>query len=519
MSSIFVRRELIRIRTPLIAIAIVAATLTACSKVSDPGVPVAAVPDVDPAATQVIIISMDTTRADWFGCYGHPWIQTPNIDRLAQDSLVFERCYTPIPETLPAHLSLLTGLYPHTHGIARNGQVVHKDVETLGHVLGAQGYTTAGFISAMPLMANTGINRGFMHFEEDFADPGDTASAEDKLTRPAKYMTEAVIRYLDTIDSAAPLFLFVHYYDPHLSYRAPQEFVDRYASVPFDPAQVTAHLAFPNPGQYIPKPFSGPKMPNGLRGYAAELTYTDEHIGVLLDDLKQRGIYDDAIIVLTADHGESLWDQPPYFHHAMTLFDSTLHIPAIVKLPKSAHAGTRVATPVSLLDWAPSILEALGLPILDGTEGRALDLLHGARDLAPVTHYAEGSRPYNATDPSRPWLNALMEKSITEGDYRLILRPYLAGYAAGAFKPDPFDPVPPPRGEVGLYNIKNDPRGLVNLLDGPEADAKYGELVRQLRSKLDAWIASAKPMPVTRTQLDGPSDDTKEKLKALGYAQ
>lgn len=411
---------------------------------------------------------------------------------------------------------MMTGTFAHTHGGAHNGLLLDEGNVMLAEMLREHGYTTAAFIGSLPLVSDTGFNQGFSHFDQEF-------SAEEeglaRLMRSCKNVNRNAIAYLEAHDVAKPLFLFVHYYDPNHPLLTPPEYKDLYKGMDIDPDAMTDHLRFPNPGQYIDPKIITPHKEDNLYAYGGAITYTDEAVGDLLDALRSKGLYDNAVILLTSDHGESLWDNVPYFHHGMTLFDSTLHVPAIVKLPHSAHANTRVDVPVSTVDWVPSILETLGLPIPAGIEGRALGWPQGSASLAPQPVYSEGSRPYNARDEAAKWINSLSEKSVTDGQYRLIVRPYLKGYRDKKFKADAGDPDPPPTGDVGLYDLAADPMGHTNLLETPEGRAQYAEIYVRMSALLDEWVATADPLPAAPTHYLEAQNEMKEKLKALGYAQ
>ena len=315
-----------------------------------------------PATPDVLLITLDTTRADRLGSYGYAGAATPNLDRLAADGVRFERALSPVPLTLPAHASLLTGRQPFTHGVRNNGHfVLPAEVPTLAAALAARGYETAAFVSSFVLDRQFGLARGFAHYDDqlDQAPPGPAASLElerrgDRTVAAARAWLAGTARQ----NSRRPYFLWVHLYSAHDPYVPPSPFRERFADRPYD----------------------------------GEVAFDDAVVGELLDATGY-GAARGPLVVVAGDHGESLGDHGESTH-GLFVYDSALRVPLILAWP--GVVAPAVATPsVGLVDVAPTILDLAGANALAGAEGRSLrSLVRGdglADDSPPV--YAESYFP------------------------------------------------------------------------------------------------------------------------------
>lgn len=304
----------------------------------------------DEVPRTVILISIDTLRADRLGAYGAAGAETPALDALARESVVFEAAWTPVPLTLPAHASMLTGLYPPRHGVRANG--VHRlasDVPVVPEALRRAGFRTAAFIGGYPLARRFGLDRGFDHYDDDLPVG---AQGFRYPERRGGDVVDRVLAWTAGQPDAQPVFLLVHLYDPHADYAPPPPFAQRFAARPYD----------------------------------GEVAYVDSLVARLRDGLGRR--WTTAGVVLVADHGESLGEHGEETH-GILLYESTLRVPFLVKA--QGIAPTRIREPVSLVDVAPTLLAVAGLavttmPALDG-----VSLVAGVprRDL-----YAETLAPY-----------------------------------------------------------------------------------------------------------------------------
>lgn len=291
-----------------------------------------------PDGTPVVLISVDTLRPDHLPAYGYSGVETPAIDRLRRDGILFERAYTHVPLTLPAHTSLLTGVLPPAHGVRDNlGYTVDSAREPLlQQILKEAGYATGAGVSAFVLRRATGIGVGFDLYDDDVEmAPGSGHKDVQTIQRRGRETVNAIVPWLRTAANQA-FFLFVHVFEPHTPYEPPPEFAAR----------------FPSP-------------------YDGEVAAADDAVGVLLDELRGLGVYEKALIVFLSDHGEGLGDHGED-EHGLFLYRSTLQVPLIIKLPKAERAGESVAYPVQLIDVYPTVLSALGLPLDENLQGAPL---------------------------------------------------------------------------------------------------------------------------------------------------
>ncbi len=283
----------------------------------------------------IVLVSIDTLRADRLPAYGYEGVETPAIDRLVADAVLFERAYSHSPQTLPAHVSMFTGLLPVEHGVRDNlGFAVGPGQVLLPELLAPLGYRSAAVVSSYVLRQEVGLARGFATYDDRLpqAPPGASGA---QVQRDGSESLQAAERWLtENAVPGAPIFLFLHLYEPHTPYAPP----DRFA-------------------RYEP--------------YDGEIAYADEIVGRLFDTLRARGLYDDALIVLLSDHGEGLGDHGEQ-EHGVFLYDEAIRVPLVVKLPGGREAGRRVAVPVQHIDLLPTLLELAGAPAPAGLLGRSL---------------------------------------------------------------------------------------------------------------------------------------------------
>jgi choline-sulfatase len=304
-----------------------------------------------PSRVPVVIISVDTLRADHLPVYGYHGVSTPAIDALARDSMVFENAYCQVPLTLPSHATLLTGLLPSQHGVRDNvGYRLAATHPTLATVLKERGYATGAAVSSFALRRDRGLAAGFDLYDDDFG-PG---SIDE---RPGLETVKHLDAFADS-NPGKPLFLFLHLYEPHTPYSPPQPYAKTYAARPYD----------------------------------GEIAAADAAVGGFLAHLKSSGLYDRAIIVFAADHGEGLGDHGED-EHGVFLYRETIRVPLFVKLPRSRSAASRVRAPVGLIDVFPTIAEATGIPGGGARPGMSLALLAGASTPRARRIYSETLYP------------------------------------------------------------------------------------------------------------------------------
>lgn len=314
-----------------------------------------------PPPLNVLLITLDTTRADRLGCYGYSLAKTPVLDRLAKRGVLFERAYAPVPLTLPSHATMMTGLYPPEHGLRNNGQAaLPSGLPTLATELKAAGYDTGAFVAAFVLDHKFGLQRGFDKYDDDLSLADPTLHGHHQY-RDGSLVIDAALRWLRP-RARKPYFCWVHLFDPHYPYLAHEDrFGDQFSD----------------------------------RLYDAELAYVDEQLGRLISTLEKSGALDNTVIVIVGDHGESLGEHGE-LSHSMTVYDATLRVPFLIASPGGIVAGHRVAEPVSLVDLAPTLLDQLGLKPLADASGRSLRPALRGESMPVRACYAETDEPWHA---------------------------------------------------------------------------------------------------------------------------
>jgi arylsulfatase A-like enzyme len=289
-----------------------------------------------PVSGPIILISIDSLRADRLPLYGYSGVRTPAIDALAADGILFERAYAHAPLTLPAHTSLLTGRLPLRTGVRNNLGFTIKGAERLlAEMLRDRGYETAGVVSSYVLRADTGMSQGFAFFDDDLS--GEQAAgqpvAEPPLERDGMQSASIAERWLDSVGTGRA-FLFLHLYEPHAPHAPPERFAE-------------------------------------LSPYDGEVAYVDEIVGRLVKYLKAHQLYDQSTIVLVSDHGESLGDHGET-GHGLLAYEEVMRVPLIIKRSAGEGAGRRVKELVQHVDLVPTILEMARAPVPDTLDGRSL---------------------------------------------------------------------------------------------------------------------------------------------------
>jgi arylsulfatase A-like enzyme/Flp pilus assembly protein TadD len=329
------------------------AGLLCLASVSIPSLP------ADGAETKpnVIIITIDTLRADHVGCYGYAQVETPNINELARTATRFTNAFTPVPITLPAHSALFTGSYPMATGMHDfSGNKLPSSAWTLARVLHDNGYSTAAFIGSAVLDSRFGLNQGFdIYFDHfDFSRLDETNL--DQMERRGDLVMNEALDWLKT-NPRQPFFLWVHLYDPHYPYTPPEPYAAKYRSHPYD----------------------------------GEIAFDDAQVGRIKALLSQLRMLDDALLVIAGDHGEGLGEHGEKTH-GFFIYNSTLHVPLILRMPGGT--GRAVDGEVSLVDVMPTILQALRLPVPPSVQGRSLLAQVLGRSAAGPSHlYAETYLP------------------------------------------------------------------------------------------------------------------------------
>ena len=394
----------------------------------------------------VVFITIDTLRADHLGCYGYSVIKTPNIDALAAEGARFQNAYTPVPITLPSHTAMMTGTYPTASGMHDfSGNKLGTSQPTLASVLHDAGYSTGAVVAAAVLDSRFGLNRGFDFYYDHFDFNRLLETNLDEMERPGNEVMDQALGWLDK-NAGKRFFLWVHMYDPHYPYRPPAPYSERYKANPYD----------------------------------GEIAFADAQLGRLIADLKKKGLYGRTLIVLAGDHGEGLGEHGEKTH-GFFVYDSTLHVPLIVKPPRAAK-GRVVSEDVSLVDILPTILGELAIKPPATVQGRSLlPLVEGKASDDASTLYSETFLPRLHFD----WSEL---RGLQLGQYHFIEAP-----------------------QPELYDLSKDPHELHNLFGEKKAVSE------EMRGKLTSTITRITPDKemAEKTALD---PALMERLKSLGYA-
>ncbi len=444
----------------------------------------------------VVIVSMDTVRADHLGCYGHASARTPRLDALCAQSVVFERHTSAAPTTLASHTALMTGNYPNHHGVARNEFLVSDENRLLAEVLKDGGFATGAVIGAMPLLSNTGFLQGVDWINEDLmAGRGSGLGMVDQAQRRADAVTDRAIDFLGEHDpSKERLFLFAHYFDAHAPYDPPEPFrTDNLGDIELESLAPKVgklqHIARTRAMVVSGRPGGKTSSEQLRRLYLGEIAYVDEHVGRLVDALAEKGILDETLLVITSDHGETQDTHWEPWNHGYSLYEEAIHTPLIVRLPGGVGAR-RVDRAASNVDVFPTLVEALGLDAgkVDGQS--FLPLLRGEQMGPRGPVFSEATKPY--LPEGDPWLNDLRWKSVRDGDQKLI-----------------FDPI---SGMKELYNLDEDPAELINRVGEDGVAPAPGP---ELEAALAGWRSAAAPLASQAIA----SRRTRSMLEALGYTE
>jgi len=495
-------------RVPLRLLAAVVAALPACARPDPDSPPIAPAPApraataarADAAAPgavdrrSIVLVTIDTLRADHLGCYGYPRATSPRIDEVARRALVFERASTQWPTTGPSMASLITSTYGSTSGVMRwtMEQKVPRSYDLLTELLHEAGWQTLGVVANFSLAPKFQFDQGFDRFVVVDGAPADRVSA-------------AARELMDARDPGRPYFLWVHYLDPHAPYKPPPGFAEEfdgdalYAAderppVPIDPAAEDAS-AQKTPGASIGRIPAYAYLPGKDRvrdyvvRYDGDVRFLDHELGALLDWLREHADLDQAILVVTSDHGEGLGEQNYYFEHGRFPYENCAHVPLLLVHP--AWEPARIAAPVGLIDVAPTLLEAVGLEPGWQFEGSSLLpwLRDGARepDARPVFTESGFTQAYDV--------------SIRRGRHKLIRigTRHISRLLTGR----PYE----------LYDLVADPGETRNLVD------ELPDAFESLRAELDAFVETAYARkPPTDSEAAALSDEERRILIQQGYA-
>lgn len=428
-----------------------------------------------PEGPNVVVVTVDTLRADHVSAHGYGRPTTPHLDALAAEGARFESAYAVSSTTLPSHATLFTGLYPDEHGVLRNAHVLPEDIPTLATRMEAAGYETAAFVSSFVLDRRFGLARGFGRYDDDFRGAAHSSpirhfeghALDAPYDRRGSVTTDRVLDWLGSRDPDRPFLLWVHYFDPHSPYDPPSRWRERFLTTE-DP--------------------HSPRMAVDL--YDGDVRAVDEELGRLVRALDAHAPPEETLLLITSDHGEGLWDHG-YLEHGVFLYEELVHVPMVVRWPGRVPAGRRVPGLVHHVDVLPTLASLTGLP-LAGDAPRGVDLeprLRGAgapdADRAIFLqrrHYETGRRHHVRVDGPK--------HAVRRGPWKLIFSPREIG--------------------IELFHLGRDP---------DERDNRAGlrpDVVRPLLARLQAW----REQQVVRAPDEGGiSDAVRRRLEALGYTE
>jgi len=418
----------------------------------------------------LVLVTIDTLRADHVSAYGYARPTTPHLDALAAEGARFARAYAVSSTTLPSHATLFSSRYPDEHGVGKNGLTLPADVPLLAERLRAHGYETAAFVSSFVVERRFGLARGFDHYDDDFRGAEHTSdirrweghTLDAPYDRRAAETTERALAWLAARDGDRPYFLWVHYFDPHS---------------PYDPPE-------PHRGAFLET--RDPASPRRVIDlYDGDVHYADAWLGRLVAGTAG----DRPLTIVTSDHGEGLWDHG-WLEHGVFLYEELVRVPWVVHWPGEIPAGHVVEGLAAHVDLVPTLAGLLGLPLVAEPRGRDLsDVLHGAARIPADRAVHLQRRHY---DPMRRGhLRVAGEKhAVRVGDWKLILSPAELGYE--------------------LFDLARDPGELHNRA------GLHPERVRDLHAQLDRWQEG---QTVRRAEAEGPDADARARLRALGYVE
>ena len=427
----------------------------------------------------VLLITIDTLRADRLGCYGGNTAMTPNIDRLAREGSLFGNSFAAMPITLPSHATILTGLYPRHHGVLSHAYTLDPAVTTFPEILRARGYQTVAFVSSHVLDTKYGIDQGFdLYWKRYDFDP-----EEAKRIRQESgfdILTEAVEMWAD-FGMNEPFFAWVHWFHPHKPYEPPPPYDLKYArgasGIREMPAADVETLRRVWEGEID---LAAEEVAHIRNLYDGEVSYTDRQVGLILRHLADGGHLDRTIVIVTADHGEMLYEKERYFGHDIMLYDPSIRVPLILWAPGLVPGGQALETTVRSVDLVPTLLDLLGID--DGgieTDGRSFAPALRGKPLPDAPGLAE-------LFPPREGWKSEPGHSVQLGEWKLI-------------RVDGED-------QAELYRLDIDPAEAENLA-GKES-RKLAEMERVLEDLMDVDV-QLRERGLTAAEV--------EMLKALGY--
>ena len=446
----------------------------------------------------LIIISIDTLRADHMSLYGYPRRTTPSIDAFARRATTFDRAIAPWPKTAPSMVSMFSGRYPHSTGVmfASRGLYVDDQQLMLAEVAKQHGLSTAAVVSNAVLGSTTNFNQGFDRYVETYETESPFGTEGPDRADSVTFYSRFLLRELVL---EGPFFLWVHYVDPHATYAPPGEYAEPFLSDDqYDPTELRRNEGDTNfnggvAGRYWRR--NGGQSEAGwyTANYDGEIAFVDEKIGELLEEMEGLGVLENSLVMITADHGESLGEHEYFFEHGWFPYHACGWVPWVVYWPDNPEPGKRIEYPSGLINLMPTVLDMMGW-------GLPANVFHG-KSVAPVLHGdAEYTEPYVVEEAGEGGLkrhNYL--RSIQDMQWKLVHVP------AQSYR-DMMQGV-----EYELYDVLADPMETVNVAD------EHPDIVERLRFALEDIMDATGPVAPPPGQAPRYTDEQLRQLRALGY--
>lgn len=417
----------------------------------------------------VILVVVDALRADYLSCYGNPKLISPHIDEFARNSSLFLNAFCPLPNTQPSLASIMTSLYPPSHGLRRQGVALSNKAVTLPEILRSQGWDTGAVVGASNLDTIFGFSQGFQFYEDHLGSKENLKvkklEQRTRWQRKAKEVNEIVFRWLDKRNIEKPFFLMIHYFDPHAPYEPPAPYYRLYPPGETEESRWRAM-------------------------YAGEVSYVDSQFGRLMKRLSAKDLLKDTLVILTADHGENLGEHN-WQGHSQRIHDEAVRIPLIISGP-DVPRGKKFSQIVQSVDFAPTILEFLNIPAPDMYQGKSVFRALEGKTLREFAYLEIAKRPDNFRKLTPDWqkfpetqwgVRTMDEKLIWSSD-----------------------------GKHEFYDLRNDPQEVNNVYLKNQNRARELEAMgNRLRTGFTSYHFESGP----QAKVDG--NDPDEALRALGY--
>jgi len=444
----------------------------------------------------VVLIVMDTARQDRLSSYGYERETSPRLTELADSATTYANAYSTSSWTAPGHASLFTGLFPVAHGATQEDWGLDGHLTTMAEALSANGYRTVGIVENPMLSRNLGYAQGFAEYHEVWL----------PRTRPGPG-SPALDRFVEAVGGATtgqPLFVFVNLIEPHSPYNSSRQFRERFLTDPTIPLDANEWRDY-----YVGRrAFSEAELAHLNELYDAELLFTDHVVGEMADALRERGLLDETVLIVTSDHGENIGDHG-HMDHVFSLYETTTRIPLVIRYPAFFEPGSTVESPVQLTDVFPTVLALTGIDDAEHpSQGRSLlGELPSEREVLCEYYYPrQAIRGYRRLDD---------RASPILAPYKRRIRSLIAGGVKLIWGSD---------GRSELYDLRGDPGERVDVIDSPEHSETARALEERLTDLVDAY-RGARPdaLAEPRAESDEPGapldEATREALRSLGYLE